>query len=425
LISKLADIRTNAAADYLKELYHALEDTVQLQYPILESLLKQKTSYAYSAFRDIINAEPPVIQTSSDNDHSDYTRWSGSRRSSRSYSDGNFLDDLSDSLQLTKTILPDLLPLVNLDDYKSNIMQLLGQLVDSNLVTSKDYEPYFSKFLIEARQELKKQSIAEKKKAINKAEESKTEKKPSDTDESEEKDYGNDDLGLYATLLLPFNETNAAVQPVLNQMLKSDDKRLKYSTLLLLLRNNKPYPDSLLKYFAGSDEYRYELYTDLKKMKKSAKFPAQYNNHLDLGKSCLLDKKSYDKPDSVIYLDRLPATYKGKKGFIYFYKYKTKKDDLSWKLATVGLIPEDPNLFEFKDDNQGVKRNLYVSSLYGSTDYNRYDFTDFTGTKIEEDEPLVKQLNKTLKKILYSRRKSAKNFYDTDSDRSERNYSVD
>jgi len=37
-----------------------------------------------------------------------------------------------------------------------------------------------------------------------------------------------------------------------------------------------------------------------------------------------------------VYLARLKAEYKNKKGFVYFYKYKTKKDDMAWKLASVG-----------------------------------------------------------------------------------------
>ena len=41
---------------------------------------------------------------------------------------------------------------------------------------------------------------------------------------------------------------------------------------IVLLQHNKQIPDSLLAYFAGMDEYRYELFTDLKKMKKPEKF---------------------------------------------------------------------------------------------------------------------------------------------------------
>jgi hypothetical protein len=188
--------------------------------------------------------------------------------------------------------------------------------------------------------------------------------------------------------------------------------------MLLLLQHNKPFPDSMLKYFGSMDEYRYELYSDLKRLKKQERFPALYNNHLDLGRSRLLDEKSYSKPDTVVYVDRLSAEYKNKKGFLYFYKYKTKKDDLVWKLAVVGLAPGDPKQFEFEDSNKLGSRE-YSYTLFSPTGYNQYDFTEFTDTKIEEDEPMLKQLDKALKKILYSRRKSAMKFYDDNGDRSD------
>jgi hypothetical protein len=421
LIDKMGDINSNAASDYLKELYYALDDTIQLQYAALENLLQHQTNYAFNIFRDIVNNEPPVLDAdATGDDYSIYPPLSA-LRILRKYknNNGSFLDELSDSLKLTKTILPALLPLLNLEDYKSSMMKLLGEMVDSNLVNPKDYEMYFSKFLLEAKQELKKQSIAEKKKAIQKAEDNKEEKKVFSYDSDEgEKDEGNDNLSLYATLLLPFRETNAAVQPLIEQMLKSNDKQLKYNTMLLLLQHNKPFPDSMLKYFGSMDEYRYELYSDLKRLKKQERFPALYNNHLDLGRSRLLDEKSYSKPDTVVYVDRLSAEYKNKKGFLYFYKYKTKKDDLVWKLAVVGLAPGDPKQFEFEDSNKLGSRE-YSYTLFSPTGYNQYDFTEFTDTKIEEDEPMLKQLDKALKKILYSRRKSAMKFYDDNGDRSD------
>jgi uncharacterized protein YbaP (TraB family) len=415
LIGKLGDIKTDASVNYLKELYYKLNDTVQLQYTVLESLLQQQTSYAFNIFRDMVNAEPPVLGVSSTR-YSSYPPFiPGYARRNYSYDNGNFLDELSDSLQLTKTILPDLLPLLNLEDYKTNMMSLLGQMVDSNLVKPKDYDMYFSKFLIEAKQELKKQAIAEKKKAIKKAEESKEDKKTTSVYDEDEKDYGNDDLSLYATLLLPYWETNTSVQLLIQQMLKSDDKKLKYSTTMLLTRNNKPYADSLLTYFGSMDDYRYKLYNDLKKLKKLDKFPAFYNNQLDLGRSALIEKKSSGKPDSLVYVDRMKAEFKGKEGWIYFYKYKTKKADLNWKFATVGLLPEDPKQFEFENEHK-TKYLGYDISVYGPLKYNRYDFTSFSDTKLKDDEPIDDQLSKALKKILYSRRKSAKEFYEDNED---------
>ncbi|NOT51929.1 MAG: TraB/GumN family protein [Chitinophagaceae bacterium] len=422
-VGKLSGIKTNASADYLKELYYALDDTVQVQYTVLSCLLAHQTSYAYNIFKNIINTEPPVLGVDGGSGgYSDYsympspygrrTRSTYSSDYYNEYSSGNFLGHLFDSLKLTKTILPDLLPLMNLDDYKSTMMELLSNMVDSNLVKPSDYQMYFSKFFLEAKQELKKQAIAEKQKAIEMAELSKEDKKDLPYYMSEEDtDYGNDDLSLYATLLVPFWETNGTVQPLIQQMLASSDKRLKYNTMLLMIQHNKPYPDTMLSFFGGLDEYRYELYSDLKDMKKQDKFPSKYNNHLDLGKSALLDESSYGKPDTLVYIDRLPAEYKSKKGFIYFYKYKDKKDDMTWKLAMVGLTPEDPKQFEYEDSLKSGDSdyNYYLYSEYG---YNRYNFTDMTDTKIEEDEPISKQLNKALKKMLYSRRDSAKEFYE-------------
>ncbi|MGQ0739859.1 MAG: hypothetical protein ACT4OJ_12440, partial [Bacteroidota bacterium] len=413
-INKLGDIKSREAAENLKQQYYTLDDTVELQYAVLENLLQHKTQYAFNLFRDIINTEPPVLDYA-DADYSSYSTGLLSKYlSSYNFKDGKFLDELSDSLKLTLTILPGLLPLLNLDDYKETIMNLLGDMIDSSLVRSKDYEAYFSKFLIEAKQELKKQSIAEKKKAIAKAEESKEDnKKPSYQSDIAGADDGNEDLSLYARLLLPFRDENPAVEPVIQQMLKSGDKRLKYNTLLLLVAKNKPFPDTLLNYFAGMDEYRYELYSDLKEKKKLHLFPVKYNTHLDLGRSALLNEKAYDKPDTLVFLQRMPAEVKGKKGFVYFYKYKSKKDDLLWKLASAGLVPEDPDNFEFDKD---MEPRLSLSSSY-LRDFslpNWNDFTELSDTKIKDDTPLNEQLNRALKKMLYSRRKSAKEFYKND-----------
>ena len=415
LINKLDNIKTKPSSGYLKELYYAAGDTLDLQYRILEVLLQQKTQYAYQTFRDIVISEPPVLHLNSDSgvpDYSDLYR-STIKINARQYSDDNdsFMNELYDSLPLTRSILPELLPLLNVDDYKSSLMQLLAVMVDSNLVDKKVYDIYFGKFLIEAKQELKKQAMAEKQKAIAKAELNKEDKKNNSPlyNNDEDKDAGNEKLKLYATLVMPYWDTNVNVQPLFKQILSVTDKLLKYNTMLLLLRNNKPFPDSLLNYFASRDEYRYELYKDLKELKKETKFPCQYNNHLDLGRSKVLAEKTDDKPDTLVFVDKLPAELKGRKGMVYFFKYKTKKDDASWKLATVGLVPEDPKQFEFNREDRNGAYRLDDYNNYSST--SRYDFTGFSNTKINADEPILNQLNKELKRMLYSRRKSAKEFY--------------
>jgi hydroxymethylpyrimidine pyrophosphatase-like HAD family hydrolase len=93
--------------------------------------------------------------------------------------------------------------------------------------------------------------------------------------------------------------------------------------------------------------------------------------------------------DTIVYLDKLPVNYKGDKGWIYFYKYKDKKDDAAWEFASSGIQPE--NLKDINTDD---------------------DFTSFMKDNVDEDKPIKEQLQKRFKIILYSRRKSAKSFYD-------------
>lgn len=406
-IGKLKDFDSKESADYLKTLYYAAGDTVEIQYTVLEALLQQQTKYATAVFKDIITQEPPVLQTDNVPDYSNYTKWKvPSFYRKYQTSNGDFMDELYDSLKLTKTILPGLLPLLNLDDYKWPVMKLLARMIDSNVVTTKDYNAWFNKFLLETKLELKKQLIAEKKRAIKKAEDNKTERAGtySAYDRVEEKDKGNEDLSVYANLLLPYRDKNTAVQTLFQQLLQSGDDELKYSTMLLLLRNGKAIPDSLPAWFAAKDKYRYELYSDLKEINRSEKFPEKYNNHLDLAKSKLLDSKLYDKPDSLVYLDRLPATLKSNKGFVYFFKFKKKKDDDIWNIASVGLVPENPKQFEFDEtDKTGV-------SAYYDDDIT--DFTELGDSKLKEDEPEADQLKTALQKLLYSTHRSARNFYD-------------
>ena len=414
LINKLGDIKTKASSDLLKDLYYAAGDTIDMQYVALESLLQQQTQYAFAVFKTIISVEPPVIEggynSSSGNFNQGSYRFNIRSRyvGNNNYDNGDFWDELYDSVQLTRTILPEILPLVNLDDYKWKTMRLLGRMIDSDLVRSQDYEIYYSKFFIEAKQELRKQSINEKRKLIKKAA-SKNLKEGEDDDNDKNDDYGNEKLGIYAKLLLPFWEKNVNVPDLFQKVMKSDDKKLKYAMMLLLIRNNKPVADSTLNYFAAMDDYRYTLYRDLKKMDRLKFFPAKYDNKTDLAKSKLIDSKTYGGPDSVVFLDKLPVKFRSEQGYVYFFKYKQRKDDFGWKIATAGLISKDPKQFEVEDTSISKKGVVYKN---GFPSYNElYDFTSFTDTKLAVDKPFSEQLDKQLRIMLYSHRKSAKEFY--------------
>ncbi len=391
-INKLGEIKTAEATNYLKDLYAAAGDTLDLQHTVLENLLRQQTAYSFQTFKNIVVNDPPVLNVDSYNYNSSIYK-----DDNDDGLNGTFMDELSDSLQLSAGIFKEVLPLLNIDDYKEPVMQLLSAMVDSNLVAAADYAMYMQKFLLEAKQEWKKQSILEKNKSIEEAQ--KTDEDENDYDEEKE-DYGNSKLNRYATLLLPFWDTNPAVATFIKGMLKSNDKRFKYNLAYLLLRKNKPLPDTLLSYYAGLKDYTYELYTDLVYLKRQQAVPNGFKDQIGLAKSKLINDSRYDsEPDTLLYLDKTRITYRGKTGHFYFFKYKNKKTDNAWKIATAGMVPADGNTFEFMDKN-----GKYI-------DYD-FDFTGFTESKLNDDEPLKPQLQKAMQRQMYAKRKSGEAFYE-------------
>jgi hypothetical protein len=113
-----------------------------------------------------------------------------------------------------------------------------------------------------------------------------------------------------------------------------------------------------------------------------------------------------------VYLDKLPVQFKERNGFVFFFKYRNKKEDNTWRLASVGIIPNDAKQFELDS-----KKLSYWQE-------QQYEFTDLSNTKIDNETPVVTQLKKALKKMLYSKRNSALQFYGNEN-RMREDYDLD
>lgn len=83
---------------------------------------------------------------------------------------------------------------------------------------------------------------------------------------------------------------------------------------------------------------------------------------------------------------------------------------MTWKLATVGLVPEDPKQFEF-ENKDAESRPVFYKDAEDAVRDRGYDFTEFSDAKIKDEQGLPEQMRKQLRKLLYSRRKSAEEFY--------------
>lgn len=403
LVGRLGYFKDTSVTAYLQTLYWKIKDTVDFQHTILHALTSQHTKASFKAFKDLILQEPPIEEGNSWNDHAvsvvpgwHTTIYPAGKGRVYGRSMGGGWYNLYDSLALTKTIFPDILQLMHIDDYETQVMSLLTTMVDSGFLKAADYEPFFSKIYLDGKQLLKKQVAGEDKEKIERASR-KDKRSPmlllgyTDNDDDEQQlDEGNENLEQYAALLLPFRDKKPGVQGFFEQLMKTGDRRLLYNAFILLLRNKQPVPDSLFVKYAKLDKYRSELYADLQKLKMTDRFPAQYKNQQEITRSLLINEAGrYEKMDTIVYLDKLPVTYKGKKGWVYFYKYKLMRDDVSWQLASVGMQPEKAAEVDVEDEA----------------------FTGRDERKLENDKPVKEQLEKMLKEMLYAKRSSAVAFY--------------
>jgi hypothetical protein len=304
---------------FLKNVYENAADTSTFQNNVIKALAKNETKESYNLLKGLLILDPPVFEHKSD------------------YSD--FFEDIQDSLLLAKKLFPEILQLLAIEDYKDNVTSLLVSLVDSNLVTAKDYEDFFTKIYFDAKIELKKQQTKDEKmmrKAGN-----------DDDNSTNDYEYGRytgsaSALNGYAKLLMPFYNKNASVAKFIDKLLASKDAGLQLNTAILLMKNKKNVPDSILLSLAKSDKYRADFYEALKKINLEEKFPTAYRSQEEIAKSILVADNGYNETDLVQFVSGTTVDYNGSKGLVYFFKYRAKEDD-EWKIGISGVQPLNKN----------------------------------------------------------------------------------
>ncbi|MFT3683184.1 MAG: TraB/GumN family protein [Ferruginibacter sp.] len=364
------DSTLNNVNPALKKIYEQTTDTSTFQNAVIEALARHKTTASAQLFKEIVLQDPPVF----DND----------------YEYSSIFNALEDSLQLAASLYPEILQLTALEDYKEPVFSLLVTLIDSGFIKADNYESWFSKIYFDAKVELKKQMAKDDKQMEAEA---KKEEDDNDYAISYTGRYNNyrnkSDLENFAVLLAPFYSKNTNVPKFFEKLLHSRDEQARINAAVVLLKNKQQVADSILLSIASKDLLRGKLYSRLEKINRLDKFPAAYKTQQALAKSYLVMEKEYNKIDSAAFISKHHIAYKDKKGFVYFFKYRAKKDD-GWKIGISGLQPEKEN--EVSSDRE---------------------FTQMTEKKIKTDEPLEKQLEEQLKKLLFSMHSSGRYFFET------------
>ncbi len=363
---------------YLKELYETAGDTAYFQNAVLKALSRQRTKEATLLLKDLLLSDPPLF--------------------TESYAYGSLFSRLRDTGQLARLLFPDILQLTALDDYRQPVTGLLVQLLDSGYIQRKDYSEYFSRLYFDAKIELKKQQ--------NKDEKALESEMNKDGDESDASaGYSSSsylrrrggrgmtvtDIDRYSTLLMPFYDKNKAIPKFFERLLASRDDEVKTKTAVLLLKNNKPVPDTLMDYLAAKDAYRAALYARLKSINKTGVFPAQYVLQPEMARSLLLASIGKEKFAAVELYGKQLVNFKGHQGYLYLFKYKINKDD-GWRIGLSGLQPVD-------ETKVNAKTGLVRAE----------------SKKITTEKPEAVQFEESVRRLLFSRRPAARMFYSGNS----------
>lgn len=366
LINELGYINDSGAVgpvvEGLRRIYERAGDTSTIQNAVFKALAHHKTRAAYDLIKRLMVQDPPIFENGTD-----YTY---------------LFQDLGDSLALARTLFPDLLQLASVDDYKGNIQGLLSSLVDSGYIQASDYETWFSQIWFDARIQWKKQEGKDEKKLQKKEDDTDDNSSDNDTD-----DNNGNDLDDYAILLAPFYDKNPNIPRFFEKMLTSKDGSLRLNTAILLLRHDRPVADSIIRNLAASDTYRSLLYQQLTAIGHADRFPKQYRNQLDMARSLLASSHGNSGLADIQFMAKRRIQFKQSKGFIYFFKYKPGHDD-EWQIGVSGIQPSDPAAVNTANE-----------------------FVALTGKKLKPNLPINTQIDDQLRKLMFSKRKSALNFY--------------
>jgi uncharacterized protein YbaP (TraB family) len=312
LIVDLGKLDDKRILPFLVDLYPKVEDTAMYQIAILKALANQKTKKAYKEFTKLLDYDIPL---SSDNWGINYIFY-----------------PFYDSVEISKEIYPEVLDYTFVKAYKEPVYNLLASMVRHDKIKGKKYKKHYKQILREAKIELKSQIAYEQ---------SQKGKEPSKYSYTSYKNKGNFLLVNYTTLLIPFYN-KPAVKDYFEKLKRVEDYKVKTGIAISLIEKNIEVPTDVWNDLAADLINRNYLYKRLNWIERLDLFPTQYKTQNYMVESLLYDRKFNPEKDSMKFVIKHKIEIQGKKGFVYFYKSKSFKDD-DWSLDYVGLQPINEN----------------------------------------------------------------------------------
>ena len=267
-----------------------------------------------------------------------------------------FINQLTDTLQLTATIFPGLLPLIKDTIMSPALIKIASPLLDSSLINAALLQPYQENILL----------LAEKNYTYLK----------SDPDNYDRTNY---------SLIDVLEKMNT---PACNAELQAWSQLEKHPFIQLnaissLLENDQTLNAQVLKDLAADKESRTDLYERLKTHKKESLFPKKYFTQKDFAESYVYSAASDDdEPADLTYLTKKVVSFNGSQARFFFYKVTYGEDDYkSYRLACAG---------PFSLDGSDISADKASGSLYYDKDFDTTNLSNQMDALIKQVEDWYK-----------------------------------
>jgi uncharacterized protein YbaP (TraB family) len=335
LINRLSGIDSahELIIPYMQKLYNRFSDTAFLQIGILKAIAMQKNDKAFNAIKPILALDIPI----SDN----------------SYDMQSMLYAFADSLRLAKVILPELLELTTITEYRNTAYNIISRMKDSGIITENDYATIHNRLVLETRIEYKRMM------ASLTAEKEESGRSYYDFMRNLTADYVNmggwemyggsetrsssySPLSDILDLSLPLRQKNQAIQEIVKKILKITDNENRLSLMPVLLKYDIHFDDTVYLSLARSPKTRVELYKILSEAKKLDKYPKQYRNHRDYALAGLYanDGEYENKIDSVEFIETRKLRIGEDSAVVYIYRFRYEENE-DWTLYLSDAMPTD------------------------------------------------------------------------------------
>lgn len=257
LLEKLMAVKSDHVLEYGKTLYKNNEQNFPFQRLGLNLASSQDNVKSVQFLKETLINDLPLLNAGSyDEEGYGY------------YYPMYYFDD---TLALLKQFYPEILKLLYVSEYKDMLIEEIAYLLDSNYVTTKDYEAYLDQLKTEAKLLLKKEIAEVQVEKLN------TEREKASTKETfyESSGYSNIYIQRLLTLLLPFHE-RADIKPILQMAdsMNSYPNLISYYTKKL--KRGLPVDKHKIEEIASKYEYVIDLYEALDKIGKTSIIPEKY-----------------------------------------------------------------------------------------------------------------------------------------------------